>query len=184
MVDESLGLNTSSGRLDQKKEGKYFMNKWMDKDPRDPLKMCQFVHFQKLCMYRSKINHELVQSLETPLFYVLSYRRKLKFPILFCDTKLHMHTKIYLHLNCSTSASNLTCCIYALLFPMFSTSDIIHYIYRFSICLQIDRYTNPHLSLCIIGMIYIAPHILIRGIYMMCDCSFLFHSKGWVVVEK
>lgn len=33
MVDESLGLNTSSGRLDQKKEGKYFMNKWMDKDP-------------------------------------------------------------------------------------------------------------------------------------------------------
>lgn len=67
---------------------------------------------------------------------------------------------------------------------MFSTSDIIHYIYRFSICLQIDRYTNPHLSLCIIGMIYIPPHILIRGIYMMCDCSFLFHSKGWVVVEK
>lgn len=112
MVDESLGLNTSSGRLDQKKEGKYFMNKWMDKDPRDPLNMCQFVHFQKLCMYRSKINHELVQSLETPLFYVLSYRRKLKFPILFCDTKLHMHTKIYLHLNCSTSASNLTVVVF------------------------------------------------------------------------
>lgn len=112
MVDESLGLNTSSGRLDQTKEGKYFMNKWMDKDPRDPLNMCQFVHFQKLCMYRSKINHELVQSLETPLFYVLSYRRKLKFPILFCDTKLHMHTKIYLHLNCSTSASNLTVVVF------------------------------------------------------------------------
>lgn len=46
MVDESPGLNSSSGRLDQKKEGKYFMNKWMDKDPSDPLNMCQFVYFQ------------------------------------------------------------------------------------------------------------------------------------------
>lgn len=68
--------------------------------------------------------------------------------------------------------------------PFYNVFNKWHYIYRFSICLQIDRYTNPHLSLCIIGMIYIPPHILIRGIYMMCDCSFLFHSKGWVVVEK
>lgn len=112
MVDESPGLNSSSGRLDQKKEGKYFMNKWMDKDPSDPLNMCQFVYFQKLCMYRSKTNHELVQSLETPLFYVPSYRRKLKFPILFCGTELHMHTEIYLLPNCSTSASNLTVVVF------------------------------------------------------------------------
>lgn len=48
MVDESLGLNTSSGRLDQKKDGKYCMNKWMDKDPSDPLNMCQVCIFPKV----------------------------------------------------------------------------------------------------------------------------------------